>query len=52
MPSDTTLAKTGSRAVPLKTTGHEKDHFTVVLTACADGKKMKPYVVFKEKGHV
>ena len=49
MPSDTTVAKTGSRAVPLKTTGLEKDHFTVVLTACADG-KMKPYVVFKGKG--
>ena len=43
------MAKTGSRAVPLKTTGHEKDHFTVVLTVCADG-KMKAYVVFKGKG--
>ena len=26
MPSETTVAKTRSRAVPLKTTGHEKDH--------------------------
>ena len=34
----------------MKTTGHEKDHFTVVLTARADGKKMKPYIVFKGKG--
>lgn len=50
MMSDTTVAETGSRAVPIKTTGHEKDHFTVVLTARADGKKMKPFVVFKGKG--
>ena len=47
-PSDTTIAVTGS--VPLKTSGHEKDHFTVILTAKADGTKMKPYVVFKGKG--
>ena len=32
------------------TTAHENDHFTVVLTACANGKKMKPFVVFKGKG--
>ena len=44
MPSDT-----GSRSVPLKTSGHEKDHFTVILTAKGDGTKMKPYVVFKGK---
>ena len=50
MPSDTTVAVTGSRSVPLKTSGHEKDHFTVILTAKADGTKMKPYVVFKGKG--
>ena len=50
MPSDTTVALTGSRAVPVKTTGHEKDHFTVILTARADGKKMKPLIVFKGKG--
>ena len=42
MPSDTTVAVTDSRAVPVKTTGHEKDHFTVILTGRADG-KMKPH---------
>ena len=36
--------------VPLKTTGHEKDHSTVILTAHADGKKLKPFIVFKGKG--
>ena len=50
MPSDTTVATTGSRSIPLKTTGHEKDHFTVILTAKANGTKLKPYIVFKGKG--
>ena len=50
MPSDTTVDVTGARSVPLKTTGHEKDHYTVVLSARADGTKLKPYVVFKGKG--
>ena len=50
MPSDTTVAITGSHSVPVKTTGHEKDHFTVILTARADGTKTRPYVVFKGKG--
>lgn len=53
MPSDTTVAPAGSRSVPLKTTGHaghEKDHFTVILTAEADGTKLKHCVVFKGKG--
>ena len=40
----------GARSIPIKTTGHEKDHFTVILTARADGTKLKPYVVFKGKG--
>ena len=50
MPSDTTVAVTGARSVLLKTTGHEKNHFTVILTARADGLKMKPFIVFKGKG--
>ena len=50
MPSDTTVALRGERSVPLKSTGHEKNHFTVVLTARANGMKMKPFVVFKGKG--
>ena len=45
MPSDTTVEVCGSKCVPLKTTGHEKDHFTVILSARANGKKFKPYSV-------
>jgi len=50
MPSDTTVSSIGERSVPIKTTGHEKDHYTVILTARANGKKLKPYIVFKGKG--
>ena len=50
MPPDTTVDVRRARCVPLKTTGHEKDHFTVTLSAHADGKKLKPYIVFKGKG--
>ncbi|KAK0134673.1 TBC1 domain family member 13 [Merluccius polli] len=45
MVASTTVDTRGARSVPLKTTGHEKSHFTVVLAA--DGTKLKPYVVFK-----
>ena len=46
MPSETTIDVRGAKSVPLKTTGHEKDHYTVILSARADGKKLKPYIVF------
>ena len=49
MPSDTTIHSTGAHSVPIKKTGHEKHHFTVILTAPADGVKLKPYSVFKGK---
>jgi hypothetical protein len=47
MPGPTTIESTGSRSVPLRTTGHDKARFTVVLAAMADGRKLKPYVIFK-----
>ena len=52
MPGDTTVHHSGARSISLKSTGHEKDHFTVVLSARADGTtcKLKPFVVFKGKG--
>ena len=50
MPSDTTVHFIGARSVSLKTSGHEKDHYTVVLTAKADGSKLKLFIVFKGKG--
>ena len=50
MPSRSTIDVRGARSVLLKTTSHEKDHFTVILTARADGKKLDPFIVFKGKG--
>lgn len=50
MPSSTTIDHVGARSVSLKSTGHDKDHYTVVLTARADGTKFKPFIVFKGKG--
>ena len=50
MPSYTKVESTGARYVPLKYTGYEKDHYTVILSARADGTKLKPIVVFKGKG--
>ena len=46
MPSATTVRLMGASSVPVKSTGHEKNH----LTASADGTKSKPFVVFKGKG--
>ena len=47
MPGETTVAHTGDRSVPVRSTGHEKARFTVVLAAMADGRRLLPFVVFK-----
>ena len=47
MPGDTTISRVGERSVSVKTTGHEKSHFTVAFAAMADGRRLKPFVVFK-----
>ena len=47
MPGNTTVASLGNHAVPIHTTGHDKERFTIVLFAMADGKKLKPFVVLK-----
>ena len=50
MPSSTTIDHVGAHSVSLKSTGREKDNYTVILTARADGTKLKPFIVFKGKG--
>ena len=52
MPGATTITHSGERSVPVRTTGHEKNRFTVCLSAMADGSKLKPYVVFKGKRQI
>lgn len=49
MPAGKTVNKMGEKTVLVKTTGHEKSRFTVVLTCMADGTKLKPMVIFKRK---
>ena len=49
MPTSKTVDSVGAKTVLLKTTGHEKTRFTVVLACLADGTKLKPMVIFKRK---
>jgi hypothetical protein len=49
LPENRTVHNKGEKTVTVKTTGHEKTHFTVVLACMADGVKLKPMVIFKWK---
>ena len=47
--SKTTVSASGMKTVPIITTGHKKDRFTIMLACRGDGSKLPPYVVFKRK---
>ena len=47
LPLTRTVNKQGESSVPLKTTGHEKTHFTCILSCTASGEKLPPMVIFK-----
>ena len=49
LPGNQTVDTVGSKTIMIKTTGHEKTHFTVVLACMADGTKLKPVIIFKRK---
>ena len=49
LPDETTINSKGASTVSIKTTGNEKNRFTVMLACTADGGKLPPYVVFKRK---
>ena len=49
LPGNQTVHAKGEKTVLVKTTGHEKTHFTVVLSCMADGTKLKPLIIFKRK---
>lgn len=49
MPPDCIVNKTGEKTVQIKTLGHKKSLFTIVLSCCADGTKLHPQVIFKRK---
>lgn len=49
MLSNTTVYSKGKKMVSIVMTGHEKDHFTVMLACLGDGSKLPSYVVFKRE---
>jgi len=49
MPSPVTIEKRGSKTVGIKTTGHERTNFTVILGCLADGTKLPAMCIFKLK---
>ena len=49
LPSSYTLEKRGSSTINIKTTGHERSTFTVILGCMANGFKLPPVVIFKLK---
>lgn len=49
IPMGRTVAEKGENTISVRTTGHEKSHFTVVLACCADGTKLPPMIIFKRK---
>jgi len=49
MPENRTVAPVGDKTVLVKTSGHEKTHFTVVLACMADGSRLKPMIILKRK---
>ena len=49
MSSENTVGRVGAKQVPLRTKGNEKMRVTVMLTARADGTKLKPFIIFKRQ---
>ena len=49
VPSSRTIDQKGVKTVTIKTSGHEKTHYTVVLACCANGTKLPPMLIFKKK---
>ncbi len=48
MPGVKTVSVIGEKTVFVRTTGHEKTHFTVVVCCLADGTKLAPMIVFEK----
>ena len=49
LPANRTVDCVGAKTVAVRTTGHERSHFTTVLGCLADGSKIPPMVIFKRK---
>lgn len=49
MPRNYSVDVTGSKQIPIKTSGYEKQRVTVMLCVTADGHKLPPYIILKRK---
>jgi len=49
VPSNKTVDVKGTKTIMIKTSGNKKMHYTVVHACCADGIKLPPLLIFKEK---
>ena len=49
LPSNTTIEQRGTKTVSIKSTGHKKSNFTVVLGCITNGTKLPPIIIFKLK---
>jgi len=47
MPYSKTIERKGAKSVVVRTTGHEKSHFTLVFSCAADGTLAPPLAIFK-----
>ncbi len=49
LPSNTTIDHKGAKTVSIRTTGHERSSFTVILGCMTDGTKLPAVCIFKLK---
>ncbi|CAI7733070.1 unnamed protein product [Closterium sp. NIES-54] len=49
MPSERTVEEVGSRSMPVRSGGYQKERVTVMLACTSSGEKLKPWVFFKRK---
>ena len=47
MPSNKTVHKIGAKTITIKTQQQEKLRISLILAICVNGKKLKPYIIFK-----
>ena len=51
LPSNRTVDNCGAKTATVKTTGHERTHFTTALSCVADHAKLPLMIIFKKKQH-
>jgi hypothetical protein len=49
VPPNKAVDMKGAKLITIKTYGHEKTHYTVVLACCAEGTILPPLLIFKIK---